>query len=233
MGTDMKILLAVITCGDPKFKARTDIQRATWLPSVKDADVRFFLAKQDREPLADEVFLDVPDDYLSLPTKVKAMFSWSVANEYTHTLKLDDDTVLHPQKLLANIPTQDYTGFLNNTHPKPWCSGFAYWLSNRAQKIIIEAPIPPEEWAEDRWVGGVLHGHSIFPNYDTKFGLILPWMSPNFQMSVAICDWHPSPYSYSMEVIYNMMVGTLPSPPPTGTGYQHSPDNQKSIYLFP
>jgi hypothetical protein len=192
-----KVLLAVVTCGDPKFKERADVQREVWVPKVVGADVRFFLAKQDREPLPDEVFLDVPDDYKSLPTKVRAMQQWAVANGYQKVCKLDDDTLVMPERMLASIPEQDYAGYLNGTPPKPWCSGFCYWLSEKAMKIVAEAPIPPEEWAEDRWVGGVLHGHGIKPHWDRRYCLIIPkWAVPNLKTAVAVCDctgdnYHP------------------------------------------
>src|SRR5271156_6236369 len=109
----IKILIAVVTC--EKFKARADEQRATWVPRIQSADVRFFLAKQDRDPLPDEVFLDVSDDYNSLPSQVRAMFRGAGANGYQKVMKLDDDTYVHPDRMMANVPPQDYAGFLNAT----------------------------------------------------------------------------------------------------------------------
>jgi hypothetical protein len=181
-----KILLAVVTC--EKFKERADAQRASWVPRIQGADVRFFLAKQEREPLPDEVFLDCPDDYKSLPAKVKAMYQWAIANGYQKVCKLDDDTFV-ASRMMSTVPPQDYAGFLNATPPKPWCSGFCYWLSERAMKIVADAPIPPDEWAEDRWVGGVLHGHGITPHWDKRYALRVPgWREPDYRSAVAICD---------------------------------------------
>jgi hypothetical protein len=187
----MKILLAVVTCGDPKFKARADEQRATWVPRIQGADVRFFLAKQSREPLPDEVFLDIPDDYKSLPAKVKAMFQWALSNGYTKCAKMDDDTLIIPSRFMGIIlsETRPYFGFLNATPPKPWASGFCYIIDANAMSIVTGAPVPPEEWAEDRWVGGVLFDHGIRPHYDQRFALIIPhWRLPNFKTVAAICD---------------------------------------------
>jgi hypothetical protein len=176
-----------VTC--EKFKARADAQRQTWVPLIRGADVRFFLAKQDRDPLPDEVFLDVPDDYKSLPQKVRATYQWALANGYTKTMKTDDDTFVHPVRMMAAVPPQDYVGFLNGTPPKPWCSGFCYWLSETAMRIVAAAEIPADEWAEDRWVGGVLHDHGIKPLYDRRYSLIVPsWRLPDFRTAVAICD---------------------------------------------
>ena len=206
----MKLLLAIVTC--EKFKARADAQRATWVPLVKGADVRFFLAKQEREPLPDEVFLDgCPDDYHSLPLKVRLMLQWALANGYQKVCKLDDDTCVHPQRMLAALPTNSYTGFVNQTPPKPWCSGFAYWLDERAMKIVANAEIPTGEWAEDRWVGSVLHDAGIQPLYDRRHCLIIPgWSVPDFKRAVAICDCtgdnaHPVGQSKTMLELYTMM----------------------------
>lgn len=182
-----KILIAVVTC--EKFKTRADAQRQTWVPRIQGADVRFFLGKQEREPLSDEVFLDVPDDYKSLPHKVRAMHQWALASGYTKVLKTDDDTYVHPVRMMSAIPPQDYAGFLNGTPPKPWCSGFCYWLSETAMRITSVSEIPTEEWAEDRWVGGVLYDHGIKPFYDRRYSLIIPgWRLPDFKTAVAICD---------------------------------------------
>lgn len=190
----MRLLIAIVTC--ERFKARADTQRQVWVPAVHGADVRFFLAKQAREPRPDEVFLDCPDDYHSLPLKVKMMFTWALANGYTKTLKLDDDTYVHPDRLLASVPPQDYAGFLNATPPKPWCSGFAYWLSETAMRLVASAPIPADEWAEDRWVGSVLHAHGIRPHYDPRYALLIPhWKAPDFKTVVAVCDCFPQPKS--------------------------------------
>jgi hypothetical protein len=188
----MNPLIAIVTC--ERFKARADAQRRVWTHRAQGMDVRFFLAKQDREPLPDEVFLDVPDDYHSLPLKVKHMFQWALANGYENTLKTDDDTVINPIRLLAAMPPQDYAGFLNATPPKPWCSGFAYWISGRAMRIMAEASIPEGEWAEDKWVGGVLFDHGIKPHWDRRHGLLIKgWRDPDFRTAVAICDCRETP----------------------------------------
>jgi len=196
--------MAIVTC--EKFKHRADAQRATWIPQIKGADVKFFLAKQPRDPLPDEVFLDVPDDYKSLPIKVKHMFIWARANGYIRTMKLDDDTYVHPTRMLAALPyDRDYVGFLNATPPRPWCSGFCYWLSARAMGIVADAPIPEGEWAEDRWVGGVLHQHGIYPSYDPRYSLIIPgWRMPDFKTLVAVCDCFENPKS--LQELQNMII---------------------------
>jgi hypothetical protein len=212
----MKLLIAVVTCD--RFKDRADAQRATWVPLVSGADVRFFLARQTREPLPDEVFLDsCPDDYNSLPLKVKLTFQWALANGYTNAMKCDDDTYINPN-LVISMPTQDYVGFLNATPPKPWCSGFCYHLSERAMRIVAEAEIPKDEWAEDRWVGGILADHGIHPFWDKRFILLLSrrgyWpANPNLRASIAICDCRDDEPRQSQAQLAEL-VGQAPVVPP-------------------
>ena len=203
----MKILVAVVTCD--RFKHRADEQRATWVPLVGDrATVKFFLAKQGREPLPDEVFLeDCPDDYNSLPLKVKLTFQWALANGFQQVTKLDDDTYLCPNNFFVGPPSHDYTGFLNATKPKPWCSGFCYTISERAMKIVAEATIPEGEWAEDRFVGGVLHDAGIHPFWDKRYALMLSvngyWPSSyDLRTSVAICDCRDHVPRYTMPQLH-------------------------------
>lgn len=213
-----KTLIAVITCED--FKARANAQRSTWVKDIKDAEVRFFLAKQKRKPLADEVFLDVPDDYKSLPLKVRAMHVWARKNNYDFIFKTDDDTYVNADNLLGSLPTTDYLGFINFTRPKPWCSGFAYWTSSRASEILSTAPIPPDEWAEDRWVGGVLFDHGIKPHslkpqpfsgdLTNRFVLIYPPHFGNdvdFPNAVAVNDSRPQG-AFTMQQIHDLSTKT-------------------------
>jgi hypothetical protein len=215
----MKILIAVITC--EKFKDRAEAQRATWIPGIKGADVRFFLGKPDyvcgaaigdyyfcinnKERCGGDhqytgrdenqsILLNAPDNYEALPYKTQAMIKWALANGYDKVFKTDDDTFLYPDRLMANIPEQHYTGFLNNMPPKPWCSGFGYWLSKKAMEIVSSATIPQDEWAEDRWVGGVLHDHGIFPYYDIRYAYYKPptWIIHDPETVIAICDCSPT-----------------------------------------
>jgi hypothetical protein len=157
---------------------------------IKGIDYKFFLSHQSREPLPDEVFLDVPDNYSSLPLKVRAMCRWALQNGFSDgLLKADDDVIVYPDRLLANLPEQDYTGFINQA-VVPYCSGFTYWLSAPATKIISETDIS-EDQAEDRWVGTTLAKHNIRPFYDKRFCYFKP---PTWQITcspesiIAICD---------------------------------------------
>lgn len=157
----MKPLIAIVTCH--KFESRANAQRATWLQTC-GYDYKFFLGKSDREPLPDEVFLDVPDDYNSLPFKVRAICKWAVEHGYDVLLKVDDDAYVFTERLI--VPIALYAGRLNNSQPNKcpngWCSGFTYWLTDYALEVIAKGP-EPEETAEDLWVGIVLSNHGVKP----------------------------------------------------------------------
>ena len=90
----MRLLIAIASCG--KFRARVQALRDTWIPAVKDMDVRVFLGHH-AEPGQDEVQLDVPDDYKHLRHKVQAMFRWAVDQGYDYVFKVDDDVLVLPE----------------------------------------------------------------------------------------------------------------------------------------
>lgn len=158
-------LIAIITCH--RFKNRADAVRATWVPEMtslvaedKRFDIVFFLGRGEaRNPLPDEVFLDVEDDYKSLPYKVRAAMKWAVDRGYEYVLKCDDDTFIYPERIVHDIPRVPYSGRLNRSMPhlapKGWCSGFAYWLSGQALRTIANAT-KIDQAAEDLWVGKTL-----------------------------------------------------------------------------
>lgn len=158
-----KPLIAIVTCH--RFKNRADGQRATWIPEVKGMDYKFFLGSGgDRPPGADEVFLDVNDDYPSLPWKVRAVMKWADEHGYDCVLKCDDDTFICPEKL--ELPLTPYEGRVNHSHvrliPNGWCSGFAYWLAGIGLKAVAYAE-EPTTGAEDLWTGIVLNKTGFRP----------------------------------------------------------------------
>lgn len=174
-------LVAIATC--EARTAFTAAQRATWVKDCGWADVRFFLAAQLREPLADEIFLDVGDDYKSLPAKVREISRWASKQNYLQTLKLDDDVVMWPTRVV--FPQGHYTGWIQEPTPgfAKHCSGLAYWLSADCMKTLAEAEIG-EETAEDRWTGQVLWKAGFRPNPIERGGL--QWVGRRRPLAVNI-----------------------------------------------
>lgn len=152
-----QVLIAVITC--EKNRKRADAVRQTWAPGVKH-DLVF----------ADGAFLGVSDDYEQLPAKVKALCRYALANGYEWLLKIDDDTILYPDRL--RVPTTgDYIGRnrgASGGYPHAYCSGGVYWLSKKAMEVIANAALTDDS-NEDRWVGNALAVSGIVPIEEPLF----------------------------------------------------------------
>jgi|GEM_PF-1850349 len=184
----MRILIAVLTCH--RFRSRADVLRRTWVKDLTGADIAFFLGRNEGDPQPDEVWLDVPDDYLSLRKKTQMAFAWSVEQGYDRILKMDDDVYLIPQRLLSTVTRHDYVGRVRgasrqNDAPriygdleKAFCSGFSYWVSRKAASIIAAAP-DNGDWAEDRFAGNALADKGIFPVATDEF-LLWPPLQGHF-----------------------------------------------------
>jgi hypothetical protein len=172
----VKVLIAVESC--QWHKNHNDWQRKTWVPNVKDADVRFFMAKPETDPLPDEVYLDVEDDYKALASKTKGAVRWALKHDYDFMFKCDTDTYIVPERLLnSNFWETDYTGhFQEATWQFPFgfaAGGPGYWLSTRAMEILAEAKCENKE-GEDRWVGRVLGEADIHCVNDPRYTIIMP-----------------------------------------------------------
>jgi hypothetical protein len=167
-----KVLLAVITCH--KRKSFADYQRTTWAKGINSADVRFFVGRGQSEPRADEIRLDVPDDYAHLKEKVRAACRWAISNGYEYFFKTDDDVVLHPDEILASgFENENYIGRavpLDGLGKVFAAGGSGYWLSLRAMRYVAFAiPENSETVEEDRWVAEVLRNHGIRLHSDQRY----------------------------------------------------------------
>jgi Galactosyltransferase len=208
----MKILFAVVSCH--KFRERDDVLRRTWVPDARKLgiDVAFFLG-QGAAMREDEIILDVPDDYSNLRRKVQRTFALAVDQGYDFILKVDDDAVVLPEKWLASdFQSHDYVGHLRGpsgengflerdgvrycsgfevyrAEEKSYCSGFAYVLSNRAARIVADAP-DNGDWAEDRFTGNALASSGILPHGNEEY---IFWPTPCRAKFVIgdcpMCDW--------------------------------------------
>lgn len=155
----MKVLIAIVSCHI--HSAYRDAVRKTWLPLVRGADAFFFCGRgADQKPLSDEVFLDCEDKYSGLPNKVQEIIRWALVHGYDFVVKIDNDTVLLPDRFLASDFTRfDFTGNNNWDNGKivvPW--GFCYTLSKRAMRLIENAPLPNNN-NDEMWVA-----HTLFAN---------------------------------------------------------------------
>lgn len=196
-----KILIAVPTCfdfdyqekwenrGNPEYgkdmhvsgpNDQTECIRETWgrdvEPFKEHVDLKFFYGKPEggypREPLADEIFLECPDAYGSLPAKTVGVCDYVCASGYKYVYKCDTDTAVYVDKLLMEIMENkfDYAGYL---HGDVCSGGPGYLLSEHACQIIRTQGRSPKHWAEDVHVSRTLAAAGIMP-------LMLPGHRPGF-----------------------------------------------------
>ena len=206
-----RILVAVPTCfrldyetrwehkGNPEYgkdihvsgpNHQTQACRETWVRDFlpfKNVDVRFFFGKPaegyPRQPLPDEVFVDVPDGYGALPQKTVAACRWMVEQGYEFMYKCDTDTWVFAERLLIEMMENafDYAGYL---HANVCSGGPGYFLSRRAADIVAhQGGSNGEVWAEDVWVSRVLARNGISP-------IMLPNHRPGFSAHFFFGDGH-------------------------------------------
>lgn len=157
--------------GNQRIQAVKD----TWARDVRDfksVDLRFFYGLPHSRKLEDdEVYLNVKDDYESLPFKTIAICRWALEKGYDYLFKCDDDTFVWVDRLMKELmedPRLDYGGY---EHAGVCTGGPGYILSKRAMKIIADSS--PTHWAEDCHVGITLTNQRInvtmLPNHRPGF----------------------------------------------------------------
>jgi len=122
----------------------------------------------------DEIVLDAPDDYISLPHKTRGICQWIQGKMINNVFLCDNDTFVRlpkllklpyeyadfaghfcrgPEETMSRFDYKDHMGEYPQSYP--WCSGgIGYFLSNRA--CIEVADTYPMVWAEDMFVGQVV-----------------------------------------------------------------------------
>lgn len=202
----MRPLIAIITCHAQKYRERADAQRATWAQHAAKCgfDLKFFLGRPpvpEYRPADDEIFLDVDDGYSGMPAKMKAMCAWAAANEYEYVFKTDDDCYVSMAALMSLLPRgKDYVGRFRGPsggYPADYASGYGYWLSNLAMRLVANAPLS-EDWAEDRWVANTLAragiaGYTDDRNYVACYPPVSPRMvfSGGHRFAAVWCEYPP------------------------------------------
>lgn len=181
----MRPLIGVMSCIRDAQNGCHDAIRRTWVRHlVPGIEYRIFVGQGAISLTADEIQLNVNDDYAHLPEKSQAMCAWALSNGYDHLFKADRDTYLSPKRLLASgFERFDYSGHFPG-HPVegylptdgrplsdycdcrgvyPYASGGpGYWRSAKAMQAVVEAPL---DWkrldnkgnpAEDLWMPNIL-----------------------------------------------------------------------------
>lgn len=178
----MRLLIGIKSCARDMENGFNQLVRDTWGGGVRGADLLFFSGSTPVKPRPDEVVLDCPDDYMSLPRKTLAILGWTTERDYDFAFLCDTDTYVIPERLLSSgFEGYDITGLFNGKVGEPrategdagpwkpsdqpngatrywaWISGGnGYWLSRRAMGVILADGFRSGDWAEDRSVGQAL-----------------------------------------------------------------------------
>lgn len=193
LSRSVKLLLAIISCHHMQDRAKA--VRDTWLTDIPvGLDYKFFLGRvAKREPVEDEIFLDVNDTYTGLPAKTRAICEYAVANGYDWLHKIDDDVYCRAERLLHAVPQHgQYVGRRRSPSggfPSWYCSGFSYWLDAAACRIVANAPLSSDE-CEDRWVGNALMPHGIDSVLDNRYIVFReqPFPAPGNNI-ISVCEF--------------------------------------------
>lgn len=159
------MLLAILSCHErPEYR---QAQRETWLRSLRGLDYRFFLGRGNSHDHADEVVLDVPDDYDSLVFKLQATVAWAYQRGFDFIFKCDDDTYIRPERLLTSgFENHDYTGYCYRTQFHA-IGGPGYWLSLKSMRVLLQYPVV--QGPEDIWVYETLRANGIECIHDDRY----------------------------------------------------------------
>jgi hypothetical protein len=174
----MTLLIGVKSCERDRTQGFHQAIRNTWGSGL--TNLYFFMGAGSNPIAIDEVSVDAPDDYRSLPFKTKAMLNWFLLRDWTHMFLCDNDTYINIAEFQKiDYQNYDYSGYFGywpvgkkmgdtfryddgqgNIHDPchAWASGgFGYFVSRKAAELIVATE--PCSWAEDLWVGQALGPH--------------------------------------------------------------------------
>ena len=164
--------------------------RETWW-NKQPYDYRFFFGLNGgRKPLADEVFLEVPDDFEYFAQKNKAICRWAIEQKYDWMFHCDDDTYVRRLELPTHgdqIGRAPF-GFGGKNYI---CGGSGYWLSRKAMQLLV-ADRCAYSHEDDVWIGQVMQHPTIERVHDPRYyqqhpHLVIPSLLPNGWLTCHSC----------------------------------------------
>ncbi|MEM9249650.1 MAG: glycosyltransferase family 2 protein [Pseudomonadota bacterium] len=104
------MLVVVYSCR-PNLETRVSTMRDNWLRDADAMGLPYIVVVGDGDGRreGDVVYLDAPDDYVSLPRKSIAMAQWVVEHTgFSHLYKIDDDCYLDVDQALTSLSYAKY-----------------------------------------------------------------------------------------------------------------------------
>jgi hypothetical protein len=170
------VLIAITSYDKARHDGQNDAVRDTWLKSLdrSKADAIFFSGRVDEPALQDEVFLDSGNRYEDVTTRTIESVRWALNHGYEFIFRTYPDVYIRPERLLAALDeTKPYVGHgMVSFNGQPYASGGAgYWLRAKEAMGLLLTDVP-YDWAEDRWVGNVMHEHHVALWHDPRYSPI-------------------------------------------------------------
>lgn len=172
-----------------------EASRQTWIKNIQGADYKIFyghgLSGRRRtddivepgfyEPAFDEIQLDVPDGYMDVCTKIHEIIRWAYEQGYDYLFKVDDDTYVLPDRLLASdFTNHDFVGgesFGIDEHKRLFkyqggvnASGPGFWLSRKSMEIVLRYPRPGHASPDEPWLGWIMRSNGTQVKADSRMG---------------------------------------------------------------
>jgi hypothetical protein len=150
-----KLLIAVVSCARDQSAGGHSAITSTWGKEAARVGIglKFFVGTGAFAG-RNEIWVDAPDSYQCLPAKVKAMCEWFVRSDYDYLFKCDNDTFIHPERLLGmEFESADCSGH-QGSGSGSFNGGVGYFLSKKAAEIVSKDSM--HSGAEDVLVAQVL-----------------------------------------------------------------------------
>ena len=173
------------------YRNRENLCREVWLPEAEACGLSVtFYDEGETFP----IYPSAPFRYkerqaialgFNLSEKIQRMFAKALDAGCDYVLRSDTDTCLWPRRIKEAFEKEwhkhDYVGNCGFPPISPpfmfnYCSGMAYMLSRRAMSLVVDAKLfrwedgdkQIDEWAEDRFVGRVMHENGIPFHLDSR-----------------------------------------------------------------
>ena len=148
-----------------KYDRRRELCYTTWFRDAARCGVdRVFVmgvGVPKPERYDDFLFLPCEDNYATLPQRTALFCKWALTvPDWTHLVKLDDDTFVSIPRLALYTPTGKYVGSPVKFQV-PYAQGGAGYIIDRDATQIISRYLTRERGAEDKHAGIALKEHGI------------------------------------------------------------------------